>query len=85
MSTVFEGKNVSATIFRLGVPAMLSQLATLIYNMADTYFVSMTKCGADCGRYALCSCSSHHHVHSMCIWYGRRQCDCKTVGKRGQR
>lgn len=32
MSTVFEGKNVSATIFRLGVPAMLSQLATLIHD-----------------------------------------------------
>lgn len=54
MSTVFEGKNVSATIFRLGVPAMLSQLATLIYNMADTYFVSMTKSAEQIAAVTLC-------------------------------
>ena len=43
MSSVFEGKNISSIIVKLGVPAMLGQLATLIYNLADTYFVSLTK------------------------------------------
>ncbi|MDO4501345.1 MAG: MATE family efflux transporter [Erysipelotrichaceae bacterium] len=41
--TVFEEKSVFKAILRLGLPAMLAQLATLIYNTADTYFVSLTK------------------------------------------
>ena len=41
--TVFEGKNIGKAILRLGFPAMLTQLTTLIYNTADTYFVSLTK------------------------------------------
>ena len=41
--TVFEEKNIGKAILRLGLPAMLAQLATLIYNTADTYFVSLTK------------------------------------------
>lgn len=43
MSTsIFEGKNIQATILKLGIPAIVGQLATLIYNLVDTYFVSMT-------------------------------------------
>ncbi|MCR5599410.1 MAG: polysaccharide biosynthesis C-terminal domain-containing protein [Ruminococcus sp.] len=42
MSNVFEEKNTQKAILKLGLPAILGQLATLIYNMADTYFVSMT-------------------------------------------
>ena len=41
--TVFEEKNIGKAILRLGLPAMLAQLTTLIYNTADTYFVSLTK------------------------------------------
>lgn len=41
--TVFEEKSIFKAILRLGLPAMLAQLATLIYNTADTYFVSLTK------------------------------------------
>ena len=41
--TVFEEKSIVKAILRLGLPAMLAQLATLIYNTADTYFVSLTK------------------------------------------
>ena len=41
--TVFEEKSIGKAILRLGLPAMLAQLATLIYNTADTYFVSLTK------------------------------------------
>lgn len=39
---VFQEENIQGVILKLGVPAMLGQLATLIYNMADTYFVSLT-------------------------------------------
>ncbi len=43
MQSVFEEKNVSKAVFAMGLPAMLGQLTTLIYNIADTFFVSMTK------------------------------------------
>lgn len=45
---------MSATIIKLGVPAMLSQLATLIYNLADTYFVSLTKSAEQIAAVTLC-------------------------------
>ena len=37
MTTVFEEKNISKAIMRMGLPAMLGQLTTLIYNIADIY------------------------------------------------
>lgn len=42
-TSVFEESNLSKAIFRVGLPAMLGQLTTLIYNMADTFFVSLTR------------------------------------------
>lgn len=41
-TAVFEEKNIQKAILTLGLPAMLGQLATLIYNLVDTYFVSLT-------------------------------------------
>ena len=35
-ATVFEESNIQKAILTLGLPSMLGQLATLIYNMADT-------------------------------------------------
>lgn len=43
MPSVFEETNLSKAIWRVGLPAMLGQLTTLIYNMADTFFVSLTQ------------------------------------------
>lgn len=43
MTSVFEETNLSKAILRVGLPAMLGQLTTLIYNMADTFFVSLTR------------------------------------------
>lgn len=54
MSSVFEGKNISSTIIKIGVPSMLGQLATLIYNLADTYFVSLTKSAEQIAAVTLC-------------------------------
>jgi putative MATE family efflux protein len=39
---VFEGRSVPATIAKFAIPTVLSQLVTLIYNLADTYFVGKT-------------------------------------------
>ena len=36
MTSVFEEKNSSRAILRVGLPAMLGQLTTLIYNIAYT-------------------------------------------------
>ncbi len=43
MTSVYEEKSIPKAIMRVGLPAMLGQLTTLIYNIADTFFVSMKK------------------------------------------
>ena len=43
MSNVFEGKSIPKVVLSLGIPSMLGQLTTLIYNLADTYFVTLTR------------------------------------------
>ena len=42
MNNIFEEKSISKAVLKLGIPAMLGSLTTLIYNTADTYFVSLT-------------------------------------------
>ena len=54
MTSVFEESNLSKAIARVGLPAMLGQLTTLIYNMADTFFVSLTKEPAMIAAVTLC-------------------------------
>ena len=53
--SVFEEKNISKAIMRMGLPAMLGQLTTLIYNIADTFFVSLTKEPAMIAAVTLCT------------------------------
>ncbi|MEY8524626.1 MATE family efflux transporter [Lachnospiraceae bacterium 38-10] len=55
MPSVFEEKNISKAIMRVGLPAMLGQLTTLIYNIADTFFVSLTKEPAMIAAVTLCA------------------------------
>lgn len=55
MTTVFEENNISKAIMRVGLPAMLGQLTTLIYNIADTFFVSLTKEPAMIAAVTLCT------------------------------
>lgn len=55
MTTVFEETNCSKAILRVGLPAMLGQLTTLIYNIADTFFVSLTKEPAMIAAVTLCT------------------------------
>lgn len=55
MTSVYEEKNISKAITRVGLPAMLGQLTTLIYNIADTFFVSLTKEPATIAAVTLCA------------------------------
>lgn len=55
MPSVFEEKNIPKAIMRVGLPAMLGQLTTLIYNIADTFFVSLTKEPATIAAVTLCA------------------------------
>lgn len=55
MASVFEEKNLSKAIMRVGLPAMFGQLTTLIYNIADTFFVSLTKEPAMIAAVTLCA------------------------------
>lgn len=72
MTSVFEESNLSRAIARVGLPAMLGQLTTLIYNMADTFFVSLTQEPAMIAAVTLWRAhSAHHHVHRLRVRYGR--------------
>ncbi len=55
MKSVYEEKNIPKAIMRVGLPAMLGQLTTLIYNIADTFFVSLTKEPATIAAVTLCA------------------------------
>lgn len=55
MTSVYEEKNCSKAIMRVGLPAMLGQLTTLIYNIADTFFVSLTKEPVTIAAVTLCA------------------------------
>lgn len=55
MTTVFEEEKISKAIWRMGLPAMLGQLTTLVYNIADTFFVSLTKEPAMIAAVTLCT------------------------------
>lgn len=55
MASVFEEKSIFKSIMRVGLPAMLGQLTTLIYNIADTFFVSLTKKPATIAAVTLCA------------------------------
>ena len=55
VTTVFEEQNLSKAIMRVRLPAMLGQLTTLIYNIADTFFVSMTREPAMIAAVTLCT------------------------------
>lgn len=55
MTTVYEEQNISKAVLRMGLPAMLGQITTLIYNIADTYFVSLTKEPAMIAAVTLCT------------------------------
>ena len=55
MTSVFEEKNITKAIMRVGLPAMLGQLTTLIYNIADTFFVSLTREPAMIAAVTLCA------------------------------
>lgn len=55
MASVYEEKNIPKAIVRVGLPAMLGQLTTLIYNIADTFFVSLTKEPATIAAVTLCA------------------------------
>lgn len=55
MSNVFEEKNISKAVLSLSIPSMLGQLTTLVYNLADTYFVSLTRDAAQIAAVTLCT------------------------------
>lgn len=39
---IFEGLSVPRAIMKFAIPTILSQMVTLLYNLADTYFVGQT-------------------------------------------
>ena len=42
---IFEHMPVPAALTKMAIPTIVSQLITLIYNMADTWFIGQTRRG----------------------------------------
>lgn len=40
---LFENKSIFKALFELALPTVFGQIILVIYNMADTYFVGLTK------------------------------------------
>ena len=38
---IFQGRSVPATIAKFAIPTILSQLVTLLYNLADTFLLAI--------------------------------------------
>lgn len=73
MSSAFEESNLPKTIARVGLPAMLGQFTTLIYNMVDTFCRSDAGACDDYCHDAMCADSAGHHIHRLRIWNGRQE------------
>lgn len=41
-NSVFQDENIARSYFKLSIPLVLSLTVTLIYNIADTFFVAQT-------------------------------------------
>ena len=41
-TAIFESKPIPAALWKMAVPTVVSQLITLIYNIADTWFIGKT-------------------------------------------
>lgn len=39
---IFETKPVPAALAKMAIPTIISQLITLVYNIADTWFIGQT-------------------------------------------
>ena len=51
---LFEEESVLTAIFRLALPTIASQIILVIYNMADTFFISMTDSDVKLSAVTLC-------------------------------
>jgi len=55
MDSVFDEEHLYRTYFRLSTPVVLSMVVTLVYNLADTYFIAQTGNTALIAGVSLCA------------------------------
>lgn len=55
MEELFERAPIRQAYFKLAMPVVLSMLASMVYNLADTFFVSMTQNTALVAGVSLCT------------------------------
>ena len=55
MDSVFDEEHLYRTYFRLSIPVVLSMVVTLVYNLADTYFIAQTGNTALIAGVSLCA------------------------------
>lgn len=52
---IFESSPVSKAVIKLALPTIIGQMVTLVYNLADTYFIGMTGDANMVAAVSLCS------------------------------
>ena len=55
MDTIFDTKHLYRTYFKMALPVVLGLVVTLIYNLADTFFIAQTKDTALIAGVSICS------------------------------
>lgn len=55
MDTIFDTKHLYRTYFKMALPVVLGLVVTLIYNLADTFFIAQTKDTALIAGVSVCS------------------------------
>ena len=80
---IYNSMPVSQAVVRNAIPAMAAMLMTLIYNLADTFFIGQTHNA--CRRIACKPRLSNIHVCRHDFWYRRNICYFKGYGRGTER
>lgn len=71
MDTIFDTKHLYRTYFKMALPVVLGLVVTLIYNLADTFFIGTDKRHrTNCRCLCLFSCFYHTDGIWQYIWSG---------------
>ena len=74
-NAIFEEKKVSKAYMKLSLPLVLSMTVSLIYNLADTFFVAQTQNTNIVAGVSLCAATFSGRAAALSF----RVCSAKTI------
>ena len=67
---LMRSMKVSKAVAAMAIPSVISSLVTVVYNMADTFFVGQT---GDALQVAAVSLTNPIFILCQYVWYGRKR------------